>query len=251
MLLISQDLTYYGMDTLRKPMITDLVRQLSDSGLFPWIRLHYLFPSSFPAALVDLMAERDNICPYFDIPLQHISDRILKSMKRGAGKQETLALINLFREKIPHAAIRSSFIVGYPGETAAEYEELIDFIKEIRFDRVGVFTYSEEDGTPAARLKDNIPAEEKQRRAARLMEIQSEISLEKNQALTGKMLTVLIDRKENNFWVGRTRMDSPEVDNEVLIPLNTIETKPGNFEQIAIENAGIYELYGSPVNRKV
>lgn len=246
LLLISQDLTYYGMDTFRKPMITDLLRQLSDSGLFRWIRLHYLFPAAFPPDLTELMAERDNICPYIDIPLQHISDRILKSMKRGAGKDETLRLIAHFREKLPHAAIRTSFIVGYPGETEAEFEELLGFIKDVRFERVGVFAYSEEDGTPAARLKDDVPEAVKKQRAARLMELQSDISLEKNQALVNQVLEVIIDRKENDWVIGRTIFDSPEVDNEVLIPLEGSNFKPGDLLRIMVNRAGLYEIYGLP-----
>jgi ribosomal protein S12 methylthiotransferase len=246
LLLISQDLTYYGMDTFRKPMITELVKQLSDAGLFHWIRLHYLFPAAFPPDLADLIAERRNICPYIDIPLQHISDRILKSMKRGASKEETIRLLERFREKLPHAAIRTSFIVGYPGETETEFNELLDFIRDVRFERVGVFTYSEEDGTPAARLKDDVPEEVKKQRAARLMELQADISLEKNQALVSKTLEIIIDRKEKEWFIGRTIFDSPEVDNEVLIPASDHSFKPGDLVRMTVNKAGLYEIYGTP-----
>lgn len=247
-LLISQDLTWYGYDTHRQPMITELVRELSDSGLFPWIRLHYLFPAAFPENLLYLMAERDNIVPYLDIPLQHINDRILKSMRRGINKKETLQLIETFRTLLPNAALRTSFIVGYPGETDQEFEELLEFIETMRFERVGVFTYSEEEGTPAASLHDDVPEEVKKERAQRLMELQAQISLEKNQNLVGQTLKVLIDKKEGHYFVGRTMYDSPEVDNEVLIEAENSNASAGQFYDVLIEKADLYELYGLIVN---
>lgn len=247
-LLISQDLTWYGYDTHRRPMITELVRELSDSGLFPWIRLHYLFPAAFPESLLYLMAERNNIVPYLDIPLQHINDRILKSMRRGLDKKETLQLIKKFRTFLPQAALRTGFIVGYPGETEQEFEELLEFVKSTRFERVGVFTYSEEEGTPAASLSDDIPEEVKKERARRLMELQAEISREKNQNLVGQTLKVLIDKKEGPYFVGRTIYDSPEVDNEVLIESENSNASPGQFYDVLIEKADLYELYGSIIN---
>ncbi len=246
-LLISQDLTWYGIDSHGKPMITELVKTLSDSNLFPWIRLHYLFPAAFPDDLLELMAVRNNILPYIDIPLQHISDRILKSMRRGIGKNETVKLIQRFREVLPQAAIRTGFIVGYPGETEQEFNELIEFVEQQRFERVGVFTYSEEENTPAAQLADDIPEDLKKERARRLMEIQSEISLEKNISLIGNEMQVLIDKKEAQWFVGRTMFDSPEVDNEVLIPSDSSNLMIGNFYQVRIEKADLYELYGSIV----
>ncbi|MGC8865262.1 MAG: 30S ribosomal protein S12 methylthiotransferase RimO [Bacteroidales bacterium] len=247
-LLISQDLTWYGYDTHRQPMITKLVRELSDSGFFPWIRLHYLFPAAFPESLLYLMAERNNIVPYLDIPLQHINDRILKSMRRGIDKKRTLSLIEKFRALLPHAALRTGFIVGYPGETEQEFEELLEFVEETRFERVGVFTYSEEEGTPAASLQDDVPEEVKKERARRLMELQAEISLEKNQNLVGQTLKVLIDKKEGSYFVGRTPYDSPEVDNEVLIEAENSIASPGHFFDVLIEKADLYELYGSIIN---
>ncbi|NLH53417.1 MAG: 30S ribosomal protein S12 methylthiotransferase RimO [Bacteroidales bacterium] len=248
-LLISQDLTWYGIDTHGKPMIADLVKELSDSGLFPWIRLHYLFPAAFPDSLLLLMADRSNIVPYLDIPLQHISDRILTSMRRGIGKKNTLRLIDRFREILPHAALRTSFIVGYPGETEKEFEELLEFIQLTRFERVGVFTYSEEENTPAAGLADDVAEEVKKERARRLMEVQSEISLEKNNALVGKVLQVLIDKKEGEWFIGRSPFDSPEVDNEVLLPAADNELQIGEFYQVLVEKADLYELYGSVIKK--
>jgi ribosomal protein S12 methylthiotransferase len=247
-LLISQDLTWYGIDSQGKPMITELVRELSDSGLFPWIRLHYLFPAAFPENLLYLMAERDNILPYLDIPLQHISDRILKSMRRGIGKNDTLKLIQKFRDVLPQAALRTSFIVGYPGETQEEFAELLEFIEQTRFERVGVFTYSEEEGTPAAGLSDDVPEEIKKERASLLMERQSEISLEKNQALIGKSMQVLVDKIEGDWYVGRTIYDSPEIDNEVLIPVSQGQLQTGSFYTVFIEKADLYELFGQVKN---
>ena len=244
LLLISQDLTYYGIDIYKKQAVTELVRQLSDSGLFEWIRLHYLFPASFPDDLLSLMAERSNICKYIDIPLQHISERILKSMKRGAGREETTQLISRFRNEVPGAAIRTAFIVGYPGETEEEFEELLQFVRETAFDRVGVFTYSHEEDTAAYDLVDDITEEIKKERASRLMEVQSEIALRNNESKVGKTFKVLIDRKEGNYFVGRTEFDSPEVDNEVLIRAFGKVPVIGKFSQVEITSADTYDLTG-------
>ncbi len=245
-ILISQDLTSYGIDLYKKQMITQLVKHLSESNLFPWIRLHYLLPTSFPEDLLHLMATKDNICPYIDIPLQHISERILKSMHRGIDKASTMALIEKFRTLVPHAALRSTFIVGYPGETEKEFDELLNFIHEVRFERMGVFTYSEEEGTPAALLKDDVNEFTKKRRAELLMEIQSEISFEKNESLIGKTMKVLIDRKEEKYFIGRTIYDSPEVDNEVIIDATHTSLQVGQFYPIIIEKADLYETFGKP-----
>lgn len=247
-LLISQDLTYYGVDRYQKQMITELVRQLSDSGLFEWIRLHYLFPTSFPDGLLSLMAERENICKYIDIPLQHISDRILKSMRRGTTKAETLALIKRFRTELPKAALRTAFIVGYPGETRAEFDELLQFVSEAKFDRVGVFTYSHEEDTHAYHFEDNVSEDVKRARAAKLMEVQAGIALANNQHYVGQTHKVLIDRLEGEFYVGRTQFDSPEVDNEVLLKARDGKLQMGSFYQAKIQSADTYDLMATVVN---
>lgn len=248
LLLISQDLTYYGIDLYKKQMLPELVTVLSDLRLFSWIRLHYLFPSTFPDALLEVMASRPDVCNYVDIPLQHISDRILKSMRRGVDKNGTYELIKKFREQLPHAAVRTAFIVGYPGETDEEFEELKTFIRDSKFDRVGVFTYSHEEDTHAFGLTDDVPAGVKQRRAAEIMEIQQDISLNLNQLKVGKSLRVLIDRHEGEFYVGRTESDSPDVDNEVLINSVT-KLKIGEFYTVKISEADAFDLYGSILNQ--
>lgn len=246
-ILISQDLTWYGIDLYKKQMIGELVRRLSDSGLFRWIRLHYLFPASFPDDLLPLMRERENVCNYIDIPLQHINSRILKSMRRGVTAGETQQLIDRFRAELPDAAIRTSFITGYPGETEEEFEELLTFIRRNRFDRVGVFTYSHEEDTHAFGLADDIPDELKQDRAARLMEVQEQISLELNEKMEGCQFNVLVDRQEGDFWVARTQYDSPEVDNEVLIDRKYTFVKQGEFYPVRIDRVEQFDLFGTPV----
>jgi ribosomal protein S12 methylthiotransferase len=243
LLLISQDLTYYGFDRTGNQELTTLVRELSDLELFRWIRLHYLYPSTLPDGLLKLIAERKDICNYIDIPLQHISDRILKSMRRGVTSDSTRAMIRQFRDTIPGAAIRSAFIVGYPGETDQEFEELESFIRESRFDRVGVFTYSHEEGTPSFELQNDIPEDIKQARASRLMEVQQEISLEMNSEKIGKTFDVLVDRLEGEYYVGRTEFDSPEIDNEVLIAASS-NLKIGEFYRVKIIEAEEFDLYG-------
>ncbi|MDO9511962.1 MAG: 30S ribosomal protein S12 methylthiotransferase RimO [Bacteroidales bacterium] len=245
-ILISQDLSYYGIDSYRKPMLTELVKQLSDSRLFEWIRLHYLFPVSFPDDLLPLMAERSNICNYIDIPLQHISDRILKSMRRGVSKKGTIDLVNKFRQYMPDAAIRTTFISGYPGESLAEFEELKQFIIESRFDRLGVFTYSHEEDTHAFELKDDISQRSKKARAKSIMQLQANISEELNQNKVGKVFKVIIDRLEGGYFIGRTEYDSPEVDNEVLIP-EKFQLKAGEFYKVKIVSAEAFDLIGEVV----
>ena len=244
LLLISQDLTYYGVDLYKKQMLTELVAKLSDLKLFQWIRLHYLYPTTLPSGLLDLIASRPDVCNYIDIPLQHINSRILKSMRRGVSSAETRELIRSFREKLPEMAIRTAFIVGYPGETEEEFEELKQFVKDTRFDRVGVFTYSHEEDTRAFELNDEIAEEVKHRRAAELMEIQQEISARLNQSKVGKVFRVLIDRQEGEFYVGRTEFDSPEIDNEVLIN-SDLNLKIGDFCFVKIIEADAFDLYGS------
>jgi ribosomal protein S12 methylthiotransferase len=243
LLLISQDLTYYGVDLYRKQMLPELVARLSDLKLFTWIRLHYLFPTTFPEELLGVMASRPDICNYIDIPLQHISDRILKSMRRGVDKEGTYNLMAKFRQQMPGAVVRAAFIVGYPGETETEFEELKAFIHDTRFDRVGVFTYSHEEDTNAFNLADDISDEVKQSRAAEIMEMQQGISLELNIAKIGKTFKVLTDRLEGDFYVGRTEFDSPEVDNEVLIKCTT-KLKIGEFYTVKITEADAFDLYG-------
>ncbi|MBK7212787.1 MAG: 30S ribosomal protein S12 methylthiotransferase RimO [Bacteroidales bacterium] len=244
LLLISQDLTFYGMDRLKKQALPELVEQLSDLDLFKWIRLHYLYPSTFPERLLAVINERKDVCNYIDIPLQHINDRILSSMRRGVSSKETRDLIAKFRNSLPGAAIRTAFIVGYPGETEQEFRELEDFIRESRFDRAGVFTYSHEENTAAFGLEDNIPEEVKQERASRLMEIQMDISLDLNLEKVGKTYAVLLDRKEGEYFVGRTEYDSPEIDNEVLIK-SASNLKIGEFYNVKINEADAFDLYGS------
>ena len=243
LLLISQDLTYYGFDLYGKSTLTELIRKLSDLKRFDWIRLHYTFPSGFPADLLALMNERENICNYIDIPLQHISDKILKSMRRGVNGADTRQLISDMRKHLPQAAIRTAFIVGYPGETKKEFEELKEFVKEMKFDRMGVFTYSHEEDTHAFSLEDTIPEEVKNARAAELMALQQEISSNLNNVKIGQKLKVLIDRKEGNYYIGRTEFDSPEVDNEVLIEdFETLQI--GAFYSVLITAAEDFDLHG-------
>lgn len=249
LLLISQDLTYYGMDTHKKQLLPELVEKLSDMNLFSWIRLHYLFPTTFPERLLDVIASRTDVCSYIDIPLQHISTRILTSMRRGVNKEETISLISRFREALPGAAIRTAFIVGYPGETEEEFSELKEFIRETKFDRVGVFTYSHEEDTNAFKLQDDIPEEFKQQRAAEIMEIQQEISLELNNLKVGRTFKTLIDRLEGEYYTGRTEFDSPEVDNEVLIKVAG-ELKIGDFYNVKIFRADEFDLYGAIIKSK-
>ena len=246
LLLISQDLTYYGIDLYKKQMLPELVTILSDLRLFTWIRLHYLFPTTFPEELLNVMASRPDVCNYVDIPLQHISDRILKSMRRGVDKAGTYNLIAKFRQQLPEAVVRAAFIVGYPGETDAEFEELKTFIYDTKFDRVGVFTYSHEEDTFAFGLTDDVPAEVKQSRAAEIMEMQQSISLELNQLKVGKSFKIVMDRLEGEFFVGRTEFDSPEVDNEVLIS-STAKLKIGEFYTAKITEADSFDLYGEIV----
>ena len=246
LLLISQDLTYYGIDLYKRQMLPELVTILSDLKLFTWIRLHYLFPTTFPEELLGVMSSRPDVCNYVDIPLQHISDRILKSMRRGVDKAGTYALMAKFRKELPDAVVRAAFIVGYPGETEEEFEELKTFIRDTKFDRVGVFTYSHEEDTNAFGLTDDVPAEVKQSRAAEIMEIQQNISFGLNQLRIGKTYKVLIDRLEGDYYVGRTEFDSPEVDNEVLINF-AANLNIGEFYNVKIVSADAFDLYGEIV----
>ena len=245
LILISQDLTYYGIDLYGKQRLTELVDALSTQSGATWIRLHYTFPCGFPLPLLDLMRERANICNYIDIPLQHINDKILKDMQRGIGKEETLTLLEQFRKRLPDAAIRTAFIVGYPGETEKDFLELVEFVKTAQFDRMGVFTYSPEEQTAAFKKRDNVPQKTKTERAEYLMSLQQEISLEKNRKKIETVQKVLIDDFEKPYYVGRTEYDSPEVDNTVLIE----SAQPlivGNFYDVKITAADTYDLIAVP-----
>ena len=244
LLLIAQDLTYYGLDLYRKRRIAELVQRLSEIEGIAWIRLHYAYPAGFPEDLLEVIRNNPKVCKYLDIPLQHINDRILTSMKRGLDGKSTRQLALSWRRKVPGMALRSTFIVGYPGETEEEFRQLLDFVSEMRFDRLGVFQYSPEEDTAAFHLPDDVPAAVKQEREDRLMELQQQISLELNEAKVGKTFPVLIDKKEGDFYVGRTEFDSPEVDNEVLIPAGKSPLQTGTFYPVKIVRSDFYDLYG-------
>ncbi len=247
LILIAQDITYYGLDLYKKRALADLLRALVKVEGIEWIRIHYAFPTGFPMDVIEVMKEEPKICNYLDIPLQHISDPILASMKRGTTQEKTTKLLKKFREAMPEMAIRTTLIVGYPGETQADFEALKSFVKEMRFDRLGCFTYSHEENTTAYELKDDVPEEVKLARANEIMEIQSQISWELNQQKVGKTFRCLIDRKEGNYFVGRTEYDSPDVDNEVLIDAKKHYVKTGDFVEVKIIDATDYDLYGEPV----
>jgi len=247
LILIAQDITYYGLDLYKKRALADLLRALVKVEGIEWIRIHYAFPTGFPMDVIEVMKEEPKICNYLDIPLQHISDPILASMKRGTTQEKTTKLLKKFREAMPEMAIRTTLIVGYPGETQADFEALKSFVKEMRFDRLGCFTYSHEENTTAYDLEDNVPEEVKLARANEIMEIQSQISWELNQEKIGKTFRCLIDRKEGNYFVGRTEYDSPDVDNEVLIDAKKHYVKTGDFVEVKIIDATDYDLYGEPV----
>ena len=247
LILIAQDITYYGLDLYKKRALADLLRALVKVEGIEWIRIHYAFPTGFPMDVIEVMKEEPKICNYLDIPLQHISDPILASMKRGTTQEKTTKLLKKFREAMPEMAIRTTLIVGYPGETQADFEALKSFVKEMRFDRLGCFTYSNEENTTAYDLEDDVPEEVKLARANEIMEIQSQISWELNQEKIGKTFRCLIDRKEGNYFVGRTEYDSPDVDNEVLIDAKKHYVKIGDFVEVKIIDATDYDLYGEPV----
>ena len=247
LILIAQDITYYGLDLYKKRALADLLRALVKVEGIEWIRIHYAFPTGFPMDVIEVMKEEPKICNYLDIPLQHISDPILASMKRGTTQEKTTKLLKKFREAMPEMAIRTTLIVGYPGETQVDFEALKSFVKEMRFDRLGCFTYSHEENTTAYDLEDDVPEEVKLARANEIMEIQSQISWELNQQKVGKTFRCLIDRKEGNYFVGRTEYDSPDVDNEVLIDAKKHYVKTGDFVEVKIIDATDYDLYGEPV----
>lgn len=247
LILIAQDLTYYGLDLYKKRRLADLLIALVKVEGIEWIRLHYAFPTGFPEDVLEVMRDEDKICNYLDIPLQHIADPILKSMRRGTTEAKTTALLHKFREEVPGIVLRTSLIVGYPGETEEDFETLKRWIKAMRFERLGCFTYSHEENTHAHQLEDDVPEEVKQQRSNAIMEIQSQISWEHNQSCVGKTFRCLIDRKEGNHYIGRTFMDSPDVDNEVLIDATKHYLKQGEFIQVLVTEASDYDLIGTPV----
>lgn len=248
LMLIAQDSTYYGIDIYGKRRLADLLTELCKVEGIEWIRLHYAFPTGFPEDVLDVMAREPKICKYLDMPLQHIADPVLKSMRRGTTKEKTTKLLQLIKAKVPGIALRTTLIVGYPGETEEDFQVLLDWVKEMQFERLGVFTYSHEENTHAYLLNDDVPDEVKQNRAELIMEVQQEISLEKNQRLIGKTLKVLIDRKEGENYVGRTEYDSVEVDNEVLIPQDGSYLRIGDFVNVEITDAEHFDLFGKIVS---
>jgi len=245
-MLIAQELTYYGLDLYKKRMLADLLKRLSDVPGIEWIRLHYAYPHKFPMEILDVMRERDNICNYLDMPLQHAADNMLKAMRRQITRAEMEDLILGIRETVPGICLRTTLITGFPGETRDDVEELKGFLERQRFDRVGIFTYSHEEDTPAFGLVDDVPADEKQRRAEDIMSVQQEISLEKNQDKVGQTFKVLVDKKEAGRYLGRTEFDSVEVDNEVIIQTEQ-KLQPGNFYNVSITRAYDYDLEGQLV----
>ncbi len=247
LILIAQDITYYGLDLYKKRALADLLRALVKVEGIEWIRIHYAFPTGFPMDVLEVMKTEPKICNYLDIPLQHISDKILTSMKRGTTQEKTTKLLKKFREAVPEMAIRTTLIVGYPGETEEDFQALKEFVKAMRFDRLGCFTYSHEENTTAYELADDVPEEVKLQRANEIMELQSQISWELNQKKVGKVFRCLIDRKEGNYFVGRTEYDSPDVDNEVLIDAKKHYVKIGDFTDVKITEAADYDLYGEPI----
>lgn len=245
LILIAQDLTYYGLDIYKKRALADLVAQLSDIEGIEWIRLHYAFPSGFPMDVLDVMNEKSNVNFYLDIPLQHGSTKILQSMRRGITREKTEELVHEIRAKVPTIAIRTTLIVGYPGETKEDFKEMYDFVEKMKFDRLGVFTYSHEENTHAFLLEDDVPEKTKKQRADKIMELQSGISYELNQQKIGKTFKVLFDRAEGDYFIGRTEFDSPEVDNEVLVKKEgEIFVRLGDFANVQITSADHYDLYG-------
>jgi len=243
-LLIAQDSTYYGLDIYKDRKLAALLENLSDVEGIEWIRLHYAFPSGFPLDVLDVMRERNNICKYIDIPLQHISDTMLKSMRRGTTEAKTYALIDQFREKVPGIALRTTLISGYPGETQEDHEAMLRFVEKAKFDRLGIFNYSHEENTHAYLLEDDVPDEIKQERSEAVMAVQQGISEEINSLKVGETFKVLFDRKEGEYFVGRTEFDSPEVDNEVLVDAKENYVRVGDFAQVKITSSSAFDLYG-------
>ena len=247
LILIAQDLTYYGLDIYKKRNLAELLKELIKVEGIEWIRLHYAFPTGFPLDVLEVMRNEPKVCDYIDIPLQHISDSVLKSMKRGFGKEKINGLLKDFRERVPGMAIRTTLIVGYPGETEENFQELKQWVTDMRFDRLGCFTYSHEENTTAYLLDDDVPEEVKMQRANEIMEIQSQVSWELNQEKIGKKFKVVIDRKEGSYFVGRTQFDSPDVDNEVLINAEKDYIRTGDFATVKITAAEDFDLYAEVI----
>lgn len=247
LMLIAQDLTYYGLDIYKKRNLAELLKHLSDVEGIDWIRLHYAFPAGFPMDVLDVMNERSNICNYLDMPLQHITDTMLKSMRRGTTKQKTIDLVNEIRAKVPGIAIRTTLIAGYPGETQKDHEEMLEWVAQSRFDRLGIFAYSHEENTHAYSLKDTVSSKIKQARTEAVMELQQGISFDLNQNKIGNIYKVLFDKKEGDHFIGRTEFDSPEVDNEVLVAANKDFVRVGDFANVKITSAQDYDLFGEVI----
>ena len=247
LILIAQDLTYYGLDIYKKRNLSELLSRLAEIEGIDWIRLQYAYPSGFPMDILDAMNENDNVCKYLDMPLQHASSSMLKSMKRGINREKTDALIKSIREKVPGIALRTTLITGFPGETEADFQEMMEWIKETRFERLGCFTYSHEENTSAHDLVDDVPQEVKQDRANQIMALQSGISMELNQAKVGKTYKVLFDRVEGDYFIGRTQYDSPEVDNEVLVHNKDGFARIGDFANVEVTDAEEFDLFGKIV----
>ncbi len=248
LMLIAQDLTYYGLDIYKKRNLAELLDKLSGVNGIDWIRLHYAFPSGFPMDVLDIMKERDNICNYLDMPLQHGSTAMLKAMKRGITREKTEDLIAKIRDKVPGIALRTTLISGFPGETDADFQEMYDWVEKSRFERLGIFTYSHEENTSAYALEDNVPAEVKQERADIIMDLQAGISHDLNQAKVEKTFKVLFDKAEGDYFIGRTEFDSPEVDNEVLVKISEEnQIRIGDFAAVKITSADHYDLYGNVI----
>ncbi len=248
LILIAQDLTYYGLDIYKKRSLADLLKELVKVEGIEWIRLHYAFPAGFPLDVLEVMRNEPKVCHYLDIPLQHINTEILQSMRRGTTHEKTVNLIEKFREEVPQMAIRTTLIVGYPGETEEIFEELKQWVIDSRFDRLGAFAYSHEENTHAGTLNDDVPEEVKEARVAEIMEIQAQISFELNQEKVGKTIKCLFDRKDGNYFIGRTEFDSPDVDNEVMIDATKHYVQVGQFVNVKINEAGDFDLYGEPVS---
>ncbi|MEX2370756.1 MAG: 30S ribosomal protein S12 methylthiotransferase RimO [Bacteroidales bacterium] len=246
-ILIAQDLTNYGIDIRGRRELAELLKRISAVELVEWIRMHYAFPTGFQEEVIDLMANDPKICNYLDIPIQHVNDRILSLMNRGHNRKQLEKLLNNLRKKVPGVALRTTLLVGFPGETDEEFEELYQFVEATRFDRLGVFPYSREDDTPSAKLTDDVPQAVKEERAGRIMELQQKISLEINQEKIGKTFKVLVDSEESEYFIGRTEHDSPEVDNEVFIE-KISSVKPGDFAMVKITDAAEFDLTGTVVS---
>ena len=248
LMVIAQDTTYYGIDLYGRRRLADLLTELCRIEGIEWIRLHYAYPAAFPEDVIEVMAREPKICKYLDIPFQHISDNMLSAMKRRHNKAEAMELISRLRRLIPDIALRTTLLVGYPGETLDDVAELEEFVREVRFDRLGVFPYSEEEGTySATQLSDDVPDEEKERRAARIMQIQEQISLENNTARVGRVMSVVVDSRQGDYYVARSEYDSPEVDQEILIPCELRQLRRGRFYDVRITGADDYDLFGEVV----